>query len=314
MIDPTVFHPDAVTEETAAFNAATRQAVTATAEPFPPSSAQAYRDSLRQVLASFSGGQIYRSPKAREVLVPGVPGEVKLRIIDADDPGGVYLHMHSGGWVIGGADLQDAALENLAVATGQTVVSVEYRLAPETPFPAALDDCESAARWLAGNAHAQFGSDRLTIGGESAGANLALATLLRLKVTPSRVPFVAGNLAYGCYDLMMTPSQRQTDSAIVTTEMLEWFAAQYVPDPAQRTNPEASPLYADLRGLPPLLLTVGTADPVLDDTLFLYVRLLAANVPAEIQIMPGGDHSFDATSLPIAQQAITRMAQFLTET
>jgi acetyl esterase len=306
MIDPAVFREDAVADETRAFYATLRE--TMVAQPFPPTSAQAYRDSLVELLATFSGGEIYRSPRARELVVCG---GVKLRVIDADDPAGVYLHMHSGGWVIGGADLQDAALERLVAATGQTVVSVEYRLAPEAPFPAALDDCEHAARWLSANALAELGSDRLSIGGESAGANLALATLIRVTAKPSATPFVAGNLAYGAYDLTMTPSQRQTDSFIVTAEMLRWFADQYVPDPAQRTNPEVSPLYADLRGLPPLLLSVGTADPVLDDTLFLYVRLCAARVPVEIQILPGGDHSFDQSPLPISGQALARMAQFL---
>jgi acetyl esterase len=308
MIDPALFRQDAVAEETAAYNAMVRAAVEAMAEPFPPPSAQSYRESLRRMIASFSGGEIYQSPKARELVVTG---GVKVRVIDVASPDGVYLHLHGGGWTIGGADLQDAALEKLAATTGRTVVSVEYRLAPEDPFPAALDDCEVAARWLAGNALPEFGTDRLSIGGESAGANLALATLLRLNARPAEVPFIAGNLLYGGYDLTLTPSQRQSTSALVTLEMLKWFAEQYVPDPAERTNPEVSPLYADLRGLPPLLLTVGTADPLLDDTLFLYVRLLAANVPVELQVVPGADHSFEAAPLPVAEQVHVRIARFL---
>jgi acetyl esterase/lipase len=213
--------------------------------------------------------------------------------------------------VLGGADQQDAALERLVADTGHTVVSVEYRLAPEAPFPAALDDCEHVARWLAANALTEFGSERLAIGGESAGASLALATLMRLRTNPASASFAAGNLLYGVYDVTMTPSQHVGDSPVLPLEMLTWFYDQYVPDPAQRTNPEVSPLLADLRGLPPLLLTVGTSDPLLDDTLFLYCRLLAANVPVEIQVLPGGDHGFDLLPLAITEQALAKVAEFL---
>lgn len=308
MIDPTVFDPDAVSDETAAYYAALHEMLAANPQSFPPSSAQSFRESLREAMASFTGGEIYRSPKAREIMLPrGVP----VRVIDAGDPTGVYLHLHSGGWTIGGADLQDAALERHAAETGQTVVSVEYRLAPEAPFPAALNDCERAARWLAEYALDELGSDRLSIGGESAGANLALATLLRLTATPAATSFVAGNLLYGCYDVAMTPSQRHSASCLITTEMLAWFRDQYVADSRQWANPEVSPLYADLHGLPPLLLTVGTADPLLDDTLFLYGRLLAANVPVDLQVLPGADHVFDQAPLPIAEQALARITQFL---
>jgi acetyl esterase len=307
MIDPALFGEAAVSAETRAVYAAMREAPVVL--PLPPESVPALRKWVLEMLASMAGGEMYRSPKARELTVPD---GVALRVIEAEDPVGVYLHIHGGGWVLGAADQQDAALERLVSATGQTVVSVDYRVAPEAPFPAALDDCERAARWLADNALAEFGSELLTIGGESAGANLALATLLRLKAHPASLPFVAGNLLYGAYDLTLTPSQHHVvDSTILPQEMLLWFYDQYVPDPAQRRNPEASPLYADLRGLPPLLLTVGTADPLLDDTLFLYARLHAASSPVEIQIVPGGDHAFDLLPIAISGQALATIDRFL---
>ena len=111
--------------------------------------------------------------------------------------------------VLGAADLQDPMLERVNEKAGLACVSVEYRLAPENPYPAAPDDCESAALWLANNAKAEFGSDVLAIGGESAGATLSAVTLLRMRDRHGFTGFRAANLVYGAYDISMTPSQKQ---------------------------------------------------------------------------------------------------------
>jgi acetyl esterase/lipase len=99
-----------------------------------------------------------------------------LRVISPAQPRGIYLHLHGGGWVLGGADMQDPMAERVADNTGQAVVAVEYRLAPEHPYPAGPDDCEEAAVWLVQNGKKEFGTDALTIGGESAGWHLTAAT------------------------------------------------------------------------------------------------------------------------------------------
>ena len=104
-----------------------------------------------------------------------------MRVLTPPDVRGVYLHLHGGGFVFGSCRLQDDRLEQLALACRVAVVSVEYRLAPEDPYPAGPDDCEAVGLWLAENAAQELGSDRLCIGGESAGANLAVVTLLRLR-------------------------------------------------------------------------------------------------------------------------------------
>ena len=114
------------------------------------------------------------SDRARTIAIPGKDDNaITLRIIDPPRaPRGVYLHLHGGGWVLGGADMQDPMLERVADNTGQAVVSIEYRLAPEHPYPAGPDDCEAAALWLARNVRDRFGTDALTIGGEFGGRPL----------------------------------------------------------------------------------------------------------------------------------------------
>src|SRR5690606_24582730 len=120
----------------------------------------------------------------------------------------VYLHIHGGGWVLGAADQQDVLLQRIAEGAGVAVVSVDYRLAPEHPFPAAPDDCAAAASWVLENAASEWGTERLLVGGESAGAHLTALTLLRLRDRMGAPDAVsAANLVFGAYDLSMTPSQ-----------------------------------------------------------------------------------------------------------
>src|SRR3569833_473799 len=137
-------------------------------------------------------------------MIPGRAGGVPLRVFTPPVVRGVYLHIHGGGWTLGTAAGQDIQLWRLARAAEVAVVSVGYRLAPEHPYPAGPDDCEDAARWLVAEAVQAFGTDRLTIGGESAGAHLAVVTLLRLGAQAAA--FRAAQLAFGAYDLSAPPS------------------------------------------------------------------------------------------------------------
>jgi acetyl esterase/lipase len=122
------------------------------------------------------------SERARTMTITGKDGnQISLRAIAPAQPRGVYLHLHGGGWVLGGADMQNPMLERIADNTGQAIVAVEYRLAPEHPYPAGPDDCEIAAAWLVQNAKKEFGTDALTIGGEFAGGHLTAVTILRMR-------------------------------------------------------------------------------------------------------------------------------------
>ena len=155
--------------------------------------------------------------------------------------------------VLGAADMQDPMLERVNEKAGLACVSVEYRLAPENPYPAQPDDCESAASWLVENAKAEFGSDALSIGGESAGATLAAVTLLRMRDRHGFTGFRAANLVYGGYDFSMTPSQVQfgNQRLVLRTVDIQNFMRAYLPGQHDLRHPDISPLYADLKGLPP---------------------------------------------------------------
>ncbi|MFJ9026303.1 alpha/beta hydrolase [Streptomyces sp. NPDC102259] len=245
-----------------------------------------------------------------------VAGGVKVRAFVPDHVDGVYLHIHGGGWAFGSADGQDEKLWQLAVQARLAVVSVEYRLAPEHPFPAGPDDCEAAARWLVENAAAEFGTRRLLIGGESAGAHLSVVTLLRLRdrhgITGA---FRAANLLFGPYDLSMTPSQRSFGARrlLSNTDSVRGSYELFTPGMGaeQRRAPEVSPLFADLTGLPPARIAVGTEDPLLDDSLFLAQRWQAAGTPVQLGVVAGAMHGFTLFPLTITEREQEREREFL---
>jgi len=210
---------------------------------------------------------------------------------------GVYLHIHGGGWMMGAYDQQDEMLWNFALACNVAVVSVEYRLAPEHPFPANAEDCETAALWLVENAVAEYGTDRLTVGGESAGAHLSAVTLLRLREHGLADRFCGANLVYGAYDLSMTEFARAWGkrNLVLNTPIIEWSVEQLTPgwSVQMRRSWELSPMFADLSGLPPALLTVGTDDPTLHDSIGLWEHWDAANGNATLEVYQHGFHAFN---------------------
>jgi acetyl esterase/lipase len=260
-------------------------------------------------------------PQARELTIPGRGGEIRLRILaPSEEATGVYLHIHGGGWVLGDCDEQDDRLWALAEATGLYAVSVGYRLAPEHPYPAALEDCEDAALWLLDQGLEELGvPDRLAIGGESAGAHLSVTTLLRLRdrhgITGA---FRAANLVYGVYDLSMTPSQRNWGDRelVLSTPIMRWFGGCFVGDRDADTlrDPDLSPLYAHLHDLPPALFSVGEQDPLVDDSLFMAARWQAAGNQAELQVWPESVHGFTAFELALARAALGGQYEFLRST
>jgi len=272
------------------------------------------------------GGGIFPAPvflpNARTLEIEGPGGPIGLRIIPPEgESSGAFLHIHGGGWTLSSNDAQDPRLQRLARETGLTVVSVDYRLSPENPYPAAPDDCEAAALWLLGEdgEAAAGGAGVRAIGGESAGAHLAAVTLLRLRDRHAITgAFGAAVLEYGCFDLSMTPSQRLWGerNLVLSEPILRWFADQFVPmyDSEGRRQPDVSPLFADLSDMPPAAFTVGTQDPLLDDTLFMEARWRAAGNATELRVYPEAPHGFILLPMAVADVALSAEYDFLRRT
>lgn len=310
--DPALFRPEAISAETAKLNNDLVSLLTGQPEWWILG-AETTRQARRRGEGPFPAPVL--SPRAWVITITGKDGNtIPLRVVTPSSPArGVYLHIHGGGWVLGGADMQDPMLERIADNTGQVVVSVEYRLAPEHPYPAGPDDCEAAAVWLVQNAKAEFGADALTTGGESAGGHLTAVTILRMRDRYGYTGWRGANLVYGAFDLSMTPSQRMFgDRRLVlrTIDMRQFYNA-FLPTVADRQAPDISPLFADLKGLCPALFSVGTSDALLDDTLFMHARWIAAGSPAELAIYPGGAHGFTLFPNALSTAAAARMDAFL---
>lgn len=257
--------------------------------------------------------------EAKDLDVAARGGTIKVRVIRPAQKraGGVYLHVHGGGWTLGAHDMQDAALRLLADETGLVAASIGYRLAPEHPYPAACDDCEDVVLHLLKHGEELLDAPaRFAIGGESAGAHLAVVTLLRLRDRHAiRGAISAANLAYGDYDLTLTPSQVLWGdrNLVLSTPIIRWFGDNFLSGMSaeRRRDPDVSPLYARLDGMPRALFTVGTMDPLLDDSLFMYERWRAAGCDAELAVYPEGVHAFNQYPIELARKANARQYEFV---
>jgi acetyl esterase/lipase len=306
-LDPAVFRPEAISAEVKAFNETFLRRMAEVAGP-------ATRGGDEAAPSPFPG--VPKSPRARVREIDAPAGrKVAVRIVPpaSGNPRGAYLHFHGGGLIFGSADQDDGMLERIANATNLAAVSVEYRLAPAHPYPAAWDDCEAAAIWLAKSVQSEFGGSALAIGGESAGATLAVPVLVRMRDKHGFTGFHAANLSYGNYDTSMTPSQIWIGAQryLIGTEDIRQCSNAYAPDVASRRNPDMSALYADLSDMPPALFSVGTLDPFLDDSLFIHARWIAAGNEAELAVYPGAPHAFNVIGHPHAQTANARIDAFL---
>jgi acetyl esterase/lipase len=261
-------------------------------------------------------------PPAPAFVLPAedwvLPGQAPLKLRIIRPPGAIRAampHLHAGGFTSGNPAMADGGNSELSRAAGLVTVSVDYRLAPEHPHPAALEDCLRAALWLIGSAKAQFGTGQLLIGGESVGASLAVLTLLRLRDQHAAArAFLGANLALGNYDFSGTPSQRHATPALfLSPERLRATVAAAFPgrDPEQLREPGISSLYALLADLPPAIFTVGTQDSVLDDSLFMARRWQAAGNRAELALYPEATHLFMLLHTRMAAEARRRIVAFL---
>ena len=243
-------------------------------------------------------------PAVEEVISVGDRSvAVRIHLPRDADAEGVLLELHGGGFYMGSAAGSDVRNRRLADSLGVAVVSVDYRLAPEHRWPAAPDDCETAALWLAAHAADRFTTSKLGIVGFSCGATLAVTTLLRLR--DRRITaFGSAVLQFGTYDLSAhTPAGRLIAD--------EYFLDAYAGTALDRTVPDISPIYADVRGLPPILMVIGADDILLRDNLAMAAQLTAAGVDVDLRLYPGCPHGFTGHPTAMAQLALSDIDTWL---
>jgi acetyl esterase len=254
----------------------------------------------------------------RTIAGPG--GDLPIRIVmpDGDDaPTGVLVWFHGGGWVIGDLSTADDTTRRLAIAAGCVVVSVDYRLAPEHPAPAAVEDCRAAFDWVLAN-RAELGAPdgRVAVGGDSAGGNLA--AVVAQQAAADGLPLAAQLLVYPAVDFDQDrPSMiANGDGYFLTADTMQWFAEQYLSGGASPEDPALAPLLAAddaLRGVAPAIVHVAGYDPLHDAGLAYADRLAGLGVEVDARDYPTMIHGFYSMPAltPVAVEAIDAAAQTL---
>ena len=241
----------------------------------------------------------------------GVPAEWVN--VPASRPDSLFLFIHGGGYYRGSARSARTAAAWIAGATASRVLSIDYRLAPEHPFPAAIEDTLTTYRWLLAEGVA---AERIVVGGVSAGGGLALALLLASRDAGEPLP--AGAVPMSAWtDLAQTGDSFRTNAAndpTISKEYLDRFASLYLNGTDPRT-PLASPLYGDLRGLPKILLQVGSVETMLDDSRLFADRAKEAGVDVTLEEWPDMFHGWQSQAyrLTEARDAVARIGDFYRE-
>ena len=246
------------------------------------------------------------------------PAGVGARLYRPSARGGpLVVFLHGGMWTIGDLESHDRACRRLALGAGTAVLSVDFRRAPEHPWPAAVDDCVDAIRWAAAGG-VPGGAGPIVVMGDSSGGNLAALACLRLRDEGGPLP-AAQVLLYPNTDLTLScPSTRSKATGWgLTTDDVAWGAEQWVPDPSHRADPEVSPLHAvDLGGLPPAVVVTAEHDPLRDEGDAYAARLAATDVPVRHRCEAGMVHGFLTldTLSPAAAAAGERVFADVTDT
>ncbi len=272
------------------------------------------RDGRVKVMRDLLAGFETTSAAGTDETIAGVPCRV---FRPAGARRGTYLHFHGGAMMLGSPRMNDVANEGLCERLGVRVVSVDYRLAPEHPFPAGSDDCLAVAKAVLADEPGP-----IVVGGESAGGYYAAVTLLRVRDKLQAADRITGaNLVFGVYDLSGTPTGRGTRPTDLP-DVLEDKGSDsgpgfvnecFIPGRSleDARDPAISPLFAHLHGLPPALFTVGSADHLLDDSLFMSARWQAYGNDAELAVYPDGIHGFTGFPMELAKRANERINAFL---
>jgi acetyl esterase len=251
------------------------------------------RGLANQVAAVLNDG-LPELPKVETFFIDGPAGELRARLYQpAGSAGkGAVYYIHGGGWFACDVDTHDRMLRVLAAESGLSVFAIDYRLAPEHVFPAALEDCLAGWRWLQERAPALGIGENIAISGDSAGANLALAVMLSARDAGRKLPAAAA-LLYGCYAPNLATESRARYGGGpygLTGPRMDWYWANYLGPHAEAPPVLAAPLYADFTGLPPCDLGTGECDVLADDSRLIAERMRAAGVEVTLEIWPRLTH------------------------
>jgi len=234
----------------------------------------------------------------KDLTIAGSQGEIPIRIYtpEGDGPFGILVNFHGGGWVIGDLDTADAICRQMATLAGVIVVSVDYRIAPEAPYPAAVIDAYEATQWVADHMNELNGNGKLGVTGESAGGNLAAVVSLKARDTGGpKINFQCLLYPVTDCDLERSSYRDNGEGYILETKTMQWFWDSYCPDPTQRGDAYASPLRAeDLSHLPPALIITAEFDPLRDEGAAYGDALDAAGTEATVLMCEGLVHDFMA--------------------
>jgi acetyl esterase len=258
--------------------------------------------------------------KIENRTIPGPGGEIPIRIYTpiaaGSEPLPVLVYFHGGGFVIGNLDTHDGCCRILSDEAHCRVIAVDYRLAPENQFPAAVDDAFAALNWVEENASALgVDANRIAVGGDSAGGNLS-AVVSQLAKQKGKPKICFQLLLFAATDVAEELPSRHDFGVgyFLEKQTLDWFFEQYVPPGAKRTDPKLSPLRAtDLSGLPPAYVVVAGYDPLHDEGLAYAEKLRAAGVKVTVAGYPDMVHCFTymQTVLPQAREALVAASQVL---
>lgn len=275
------------------------------------------RESMKKGTAILSAPPV-SLPGVKDIRIPGPGGPIPLRVYvpAGKAPFPVVVFYHGGGWVMGDLDYNDSACRKLAARTPAVVVSVDYRLAPEHPFPAAVDDAFAALAWVIRNAPSLKGDPKhIAVAGTSAGGTLAAAAALMARDAGFKL--IAQALVYPVTNLtsFTTPSHVKFARGFsLLRSHLEFFRGMYLPRVSDRGDWRASPLLANnLEGLPPALVLTGEFDPLRDEGEAYAEKMERAGVEVTLKRFPGMIHGFINLDrvLPAADEAVDDCAAFI---
>jgi acetyl esterase len=296
----------------------------ARAASYPPQSLERPLDASRAVNDELNMTLFEPEPRMAEsvdkwLLIRGRRLLCRLHRPRTDAPLPVLIYLHGGGWVWNSIDTHDPLMRRYAAGSGCAVIGPDYALSPEAVFPQALEEMAAVVRWVAGQG-GEWGLDpsRIVLGGDSAGANLALGAALMLRQSDPDLHLRGLLLNYGVFDdRMATPSYAEfAEGYGLTREKMRFYWDCYAPNPADRLSPYAAPIRADLRGLPPCLIHIAELDVLSDENREMVRALRAAGVAVEEETFPGTLHGFlrAQSHVGAARRAVEAGADWLRRT